>query len=120
MINLLRIMQDILKKIERTKVEILIRKIAKEEGLDKQARELAVAVARCESGLNSKATNRTGNNPATSTDRGLYMWNDYWHQEISDKCAFNPECATRAFCKAFKEGHLNWWSASRRCWEKYR
>ena len=88
-----------------------IREIAKEEGVDP---DLAVKVAECESGFNltAQGLNRTG-----SVDRGLYQWNDYWHPEISDICAFNMECSTRAFCRAVKDGHLSWWNASKSCWQ---
>lgn len=118
-IKLLQYIRDILRQIQKTRMEIIIRKAAQKEGLSKQQENIAVAVARCESELNPKATNKIGNHPSTSTDRGLYQWNDYWHKEISDECAFNPECATKAFCRAVKDGHLNWWNASRECWKKY-
>ena len=88
-----------------------IRIIAEEEGVDP---DLAVKVAECESGLNPRATNI---NRDGSVDRGLYQWNDKWHPEISDECAYNRYCATRAFCKAVKSGHLDWWSASKHCWK---
>lgn len=74
---------------------------------------LAIRVAECESGLNPKIRSR---NRDGSLDRGLYQWNDHWHPEIEDSCAFNPECATREFCKAVKKGKLFWWNASKGCW----
>lgn len=91
-------------------VEQIIRKIAKKEGVDP---DLAVRVAKCESGLNPGAhhTNSTG-----SIDRGLYQWNDRYHPEISDEIAYNAERSTAAFCKAFKAGNLSWWNATKRCW----
>lgn len=90
----------------------LIRRIAKEEGVDP---ELAYKVAKCESSLNldARGINKTG-----SVDRGVFQWNDKYHPEISDDCAYDVECATRAFCKAVSEGHLSWWNASKTCWEK--
>jgi len=78
--------------------------------------ELSIAVATCESGLDPKATlyNRASN----STDRGLFQWNNYYHPEITDEMAFNPEDATRLFCEAVKQGHLHsYWSASQSCWQ---
>jgi len=92
--------------------EALIRKIAKEESVDP---DLAVRVAKCESGLNWKALNV---NTDGSKDRGLYQINDKYHPEISDDMAYNPMIATQFFCKAFKENHINWWNATRKCWEK--
>ncbi len=92
-------------------VEQIIRRIAKEEKIDP---DLAVRVAKCESGLNPGAhhTNSTG-----SIDRGLYQWNNQYHPEIPDEIAYNAERSTRAFCKAFKEGHLSWWNATKKCWD---
>ena len=89
-----------------------IRRIATAEGIDP---ELAYKVAKCESSLNpdARGINKTG-----SVDRGVFQWNDKYHPEITDNCAFDVDCATKAFCKAVKEGHLNWWSASKKCWEK--
>lgn len=76
---------------------------------------LAVRVALCESSLNPKAMlqNRTG-----SIDRGLFQWNDFYHPEVSDKCAFNIECSTARFCQAVKSGNISWWDCSRPCWDK--
>lgn len=92
--------------------EALIRKIAKEEGVDP---DLAVRVAKCESNLDYKAINI---NTDGSRDRGLYQINSKWHPGVSDEDAFNPITATHFFCKAFKNGNLSWWNATRKCWEK--
>lgn len=92
-------------------VEQIVRKIAKQEGVDPS---LAVRVARCESGLNPAAINK---NPSGSIDRGLFQWNDKYHPEITDVCAFDVECSTSAFCKAFKKGNLYWWNATKKCWD---
>lgn len=89
-----------------------IREIAVQYDVDP---DLAVRVARCESSLNPKARNV---NRLGSVDRGLYQWNDRYHPEVSEHCADNVECATRRFCMAVKEGHLDWWNASRDCWSK--
>lgn len=93
-------------------IEEMIRRIAKEEKVDP---DLAVRVALCESNLDPQAEHI---NPKGSIDRGLYQWNNYWHPEVSDEVAYNPEKATRLFCKAVKEGHLSWWNASKNCWER--
>jgi len=94
-------------------IEGMIERIAKEEGV---APELALKVAKCESDFDPNAKHT---NPKGSIDRGLYQWNDYWHKEVTDEMAYNPETATRLFCKAVKQGHLNWWNASKECWSKY-
>lgn len=92
-------------------VEQIIRRIAKEEGVDA---DLAVRVSKCESGLNPSAKNT---NPKGSIDRGVFQWNNKYHPEITDHCAYGVECATRAFCCALKDGNLSWWNASKKCWD---
>lgn len=95
-----------------TKEQIIssIKKIAMEMDVDP---ELARRVAKCESGyiLTAVCQNKG------SRDRGLYQWNDYYHPDITDKMAFDPEISCRLFCKAIKNGRLSWWSASRACWD---
>lgn len=91
-------------------VEELIRKIARQENVDP---DLAVKIARCESGLNPAAKNINANG---SIDRGVFQWNDKYHPEINDSAAYDTERATRAFCKAFKNGNIDWWNASKSCW----
>lgn len=96
----------------KNEVAARIRQIAVQEQIDP---ELAIRVAVCESGLNPFSINYNANG---TIDRGVFQWNDFYHPEVTDKCAFNLECATRAFCKAVREGHLDWWNASRHCWRK--
>jgi len=98
---------------DRDAMKRLIEIVCEQEGVDKK---LGVAVAICESNLNPDAKNV---NPDGSVDRGLYQWNNFWHPEVSDEEAFDPEISCRLFCKAVKQGHLSWWKSSRPCWEKY-
>lgn len=91
-------------------IETMIRWKAAQAKVDP---ELAVAIAKCESGLNAKAVNI---NKTGSKDRGLYQWNDYYHPEITDGMAFDPEMATDLFLKAVNDGNISWWNASRPCW----
>lgn len=93
-------------------VEQLIRAIAKSENVDE---ELAVKVAKCESNLSPTATNT---NKDGTKDRGLFQINDKWHPEVSDSQAFDIIFSTRFFCKAYKEGNIGWWNASKSCWNK--
>jgi hypothetical protein len=98
---------------EEEVMEQIIRWVAKEEGIDP---DLAVRVARCENPkLDPKAVNI---NKDGSRDRGLFQINDKWHPEVTDEQAFDPVFSTRFFCKAVKEGHLDWWNATRHCWGK--
>lgn len=92
--------------------EAIIRKVAAQEKVDP---DLAVRVAKCESKLNEKAVHT---NPKGSRDRGLFQINDKYHPDVSDEEAFNPILSAEFFCKAFKAGHLNWWNATKKCWEK--
>lgn len=93
-------------------IEQMIRRIAAEYKVDP---DLAVRVAKCESGLkqDAKRINKDG-----SIDRGLYQWNSKWHPEITDEMAYNPIIATRKFCEAVLAGNLKWWNASKNCWNK--
>lgn len=93
-------------------VEQIIRRIAKKNDVDV---ELAVKVAKCESALIPNATNTNKNG---TIDRGVFQWNNYYHPEVDDKCAFDVECATQKFCEALKSGNLSWWNASKKCWNK--
>jgi len=93
-------------------IEKLIRYIAEEEEVDP---DLAVRVAKCESNLDPK---NKSTNPQGSVDRGLFQINSRWHPEVTDSQAFDPIFSTRFFCKAFKAGNINWWSSTKKCWEK--
>lgn len=99
------------KLVDETVEQTIIR-VAKEECVDPV---LAVKVAQCESALNPKAilVNENG-----TRDRGIYQINDKWHPEVTDEQAFNPEFSAHFFCKAFKNGNLSWWDASKTCWSK--
>jgi hypothetical protein len=101
----------IMPEAKKETVEQIIRRIAKKEGIDV---DLAVRIAKCESGLDPGAKHVNGPN---SIDRGLFQWNNYYHPEITDSCAYDVECSTHAFCKAYKEGHIDWWNASKKCWD---
>lgn len=99
-----------------TKEEIRgsIWKIAQEEGTDP---DLCVKVAECESALDPKCR-RVNNDARKSVDRGLFQINSYWHSEVSDADAYDPEMATLFFCKQVKKGFLSDWNASKKCWSK--
>jgi hypothetical protein len=94
----------------KEEVEKIIRAICKAEGVDEN---LAVKVAKCESGLNCLAVNV---NTTGSKDRGIFQWNDKYHPDITDEMAFDPVIATKLFCKAVKAGNISWWNASKKCW----
>jgi hypothetical protein len=93
-------------------IEAIIKMVCKEEMVDP---DLAIRVAKCESNLDPRARNI---NSPTSIDRGLYQINNFYHPSVTDEQADDPIFATRFFCKAFKNGHLDWWKASKKCWDK--
>jgi hypothetical protein len=93
-------------------IEGLIRSVALRKKVDP---DLAVRVARCESGLNPKAINV---NVGGSRDRGLYQINEKYHPEVSESQAFDPEFSVNFFCDAVLAGKLSWWDASKKCWNK--
>jgi len=95
---------------DKTAIQILIEVIAKQEGTDP---DLAVRVALCESNFDPDARNW---NLGYGYDRGLFQWNEKFHPEVSDAQAYDPEIATRLFCRAVLRGHLNWWKSSQSCW----
>lgn len=83
--------------------------LVKRAGFSDNTAPLAAAVAMAESGGNPAARNV---NVDGSVDRGLFQINARWHPEVSDACAFNPECAARAAYRISNQG-TNWnqWSA---------
>lgn len=108
MIDILRKVLGIQTQLEKIQLEEMIRKIAKEEGVDG---EILLAVIKCESGLNPRAVNK---NPNGTTDYGLCQFNDYWYWEkekiISPEIALNnPEVAVRTMAKMFKKGRAKNW-----------
>jgi len=93
-----------------------IRIICDEEGLTVAQKNMCCDIAACESGFNINAKLV---NSVKSVDRGLFQWNSYWHPEITDEIAYNPEKNTRLACKAIKQGKSKvYWSASMKCWNK--
>jgi len=104
--------EPIKKNLSTQDIKDIIITTAKTYGVDEK---LALKVAECESGFNPTAINV---NTSGSKDRGLYQWNDKYHPEISDICAFDPQCATTKFCQAVKANNLSWWNASKKCWDK--
>lgn len=120
-----KLLPDILTKTETEKkvepavtteinenIEELIKEIAQKEGVDA---DLAIKVAKCESGLKPKAVHI---NQEGSKDRGLYQINDKYHPEVTDEQAFDPVFSIKFFCTAYKAGNLSWWNASKSCWNK--
>lgn len=77
--------------------DVQIARTAKGAGFNGSGLLIAIAVCLAESDGDPKAVNITGNHPP-SRDRGLWQINDYWHNEVSDADAFDPDkCARITF-----------------------
>lgn len=88
-----------------------IRRIAKETGF--KWTNYLIKLAKCEnSTLDRLKTNSRGNYPVNSTDRGIFMINDYWHSEVPDECAFNIDCATRWTIERINNGYQKEWTCN--------
>ena len=80
--------------------------------------ELAIKVAKCESGLKPDAYNL---NEGKSLDRGIFMINAKYHPEVTSECAFNARCnidATYRMYVAQGYSFMPAWKWSKPCWEK--
>lgn len=69
---------------------------------------IAWAVAKAEnSAFEVNHVNTKGNTPAGSRDRGIFQINDFWHDEVTDACAFDPVCNILAAYK-ISSGGKDW------------
>lgn len=96
------------------KVKTLIRNIAEEEKFSDA--DLLVRIAQAESQLNPRNRNAAGNHPSFSVDRGLFMINDYWHKEVTDEQAYDPDFSTRWAIRKINSGGISAWDASKPNW----
>ena len=97
------------KQLEKLKIEGMIRDIAALYGVDG---DKAVLLAKRESSLNPLAVN-VNKDKQRSRDRGLWQWNDFFHKNISDETAFDPELSTQLAMKAISEGKARMWVAAK-------
>jgi hypothetical protein len=79
-----------------------VRQYAYNAGYRGKSLDLAVAIARAESGWKTDAYNSIGN--VAGVDRGLMQINSYFHPQISDKCAYDPQCAMNYSYTLSKQG----------------
>jgi hypothetical protein len=79
-----------------------------------EARATAVAIAWHESRGNARALNDKNNTPAGSRDRGLWQINDHWNPDVTDACAFDPECATAWAAGEYKARGWKAWATFKR------
>lgn len=92
---------------ENETIPELIKRIADEMNFEHI--DYLLRLAKCESGFNPLAVNDRNNNPKHSKDRGLFQLNDYWHKNITDAQAFDPEFATRWTIEKINKGGQGIW-----------
>ncbi|MCY1059118.1 hypothetical protein [Nannocystis sp. SCPEA4] len=93
----------------------LCAQVARDAGFPQSSMVTAVAIGMAESGCKPDAT---GTNPASgscphgSRDRGLWQINSCWHPEVSDECAYDPNCNAKEALR-ISNGGTDWspWSA---------
>ena len=107
------ILEEVVEEIEiPLTTEEIIRKIAKEREWNDNAIDILVKIAYCESRFDDYAI---GFNDNGTIDRGLFQFNSYWRKDVSNKCAFNIECATNeAINTANRNGNFNAWACYRK------
>lgn len=94
-------------------VKELIERVAKERGV--KYTDYLYRLATCENKrhprdfFDASRTNVQGNFPDTSIDRGLFMINDYWHKEVPDSVAFDPEAALNWTITRIEGGYQTEW-----------
>src|SRR5712692_11328204 len=75
---------------------------AKQAGFRGAGLVTVVAIAYAESGLSASAVNC--NNPGGTCDRGILQFNNHFHPEVSDACAYDPACSFRAAYRVSNQG----------------
>jgi len=97
-----------------------IRKVAEELGF--KEKDKLVKLAWCESRLKPECgelNNPDCINPKNdSYDRGYFQISRLWHSEVSNRCAFDAECATQETIRIIRDRGWGEWSASVSCWKK--
>lgn len=71
-----------------------IQAYARNAGFSGDSLTTIIAIAYAESGGDTTATNTSGN--SAGIDRGIVQINSFYHNEVSDACAFDPACAFKA------------------------
>ena len=94
---------------DTSSVASLIAKIAKEENFENIDGLLRLSM--CESSLGRAIVNKN-NDKRKTTDRGIWMINDYWHSEVTDAQAYDNDWATRWTINRIKAGYLYEWNCS--------
>lgn len=76
-------------------------------------------VLRCESGFDEYEDNinlhpQKDGKMLTTLDRGIAMWNDHFHPEVTDECVWNGECAINEMISLVqRDGNFGQWACDR-------
>lgn len=105
--------KEAVKEVSKATSTVKDRIIAEAEKANFKWTDYLLKLAKCESGLRENATNSSGNNPAHSTDRGVFQISDYWHKEVPDSVAYNVEEATKWTMWMIESGHQSAWACDR-------
>lgn len=68
--------------------------------------ELATCIVEHESQFRPQVD---GPDTGSTTSRGLWQINDYWHPDISDEFAHDAELSTEWSLEQIKNGNVGWW-----------
>ena len=98
-------MQDSVRGMELDPVKAGIIKVAEKEGFEDL--KLLFHLARYESMFDPFAI---AVNKDRSVDRGVFQWNNKYHPEVTNECAFNVECATEKTIELLKKGRCKEWT----------
>jgi hypothetical protein len=52
-----------------------------------------------------------GVNKGGTVDRGIAQWNNYYHPEVTNECAFSVECAVAELVKYRRDGKDIWYAS---------
>lgn len=90
-------------------------KVQKAGWSGRNKRIIAVAVCWAESRFDDQALNENKNadGEVTSEDRGLFQINSKYQPQVSEECAFDPDCNVKAAFDIYKKNGLTFkpWSA---------
>jgi len=97
------------------------RQYAQSAGFSGNALDTIVAIAQCESGLDTNAVNIIGNTPQGSIDRGVMQINSYWHKEVPNTCAFDPMCSFQQSFRISGSGtqFTQWETYKNQCYKNF-
>lgn len=65
---------------------------------------IAIVLAESRGDTSARGYNRDASGNVTSTDRGLWQINSYYHSEVSDNCAYDAQCSSQAAFRISSHG----------------